>query len=220
MGRYVIRGGHSPRCVGAKDLLDEQPYCRNIARVVANILRENGHTVYLLESNESDKNADLRLSKQWADKYKPDLFASIHMNDDDEKKGYGSEYWIYSSSKTFAKNIGDRYCRNMNALGFSNRGMKTSTGLYELRATSCPAIIFETMFVGSKKDKDLWDKNTLDDIARAIANGIDPKIPLHKQKEEPKYRVMCYGMSEERAKEACDRLRQEPRAFKCYYERM
>lgn len=215
--KIVLRGGHSPRCVGSKGYLDEQPYCRNIARVVTDILRAKGHTVYLLESNESNVNADLRISKNWADKYKPDIFASIHMNDDPTKKGHGSEYWIYSSSKSFAKGIGDRYCKNMSKLGFTNRGMKTSTGLYELRATSCPSIIFETMFVGNKEDKALWDKNTLDDIARAIANGFDPSIPLHKG--EDKYRILCYGMSEARAKEGCEILRKYG-GYKCDYEKM
>lgn len=212
--KIVLRGGHSPRCVGAKGYLDEQPYCRNIARAVADILRAKGHTVYLLESNESDVNADLRLSKSWADKYKPDIFASIHMN---AGGGQGSEFWIYNSSKTFAKNIGNRFCQNMSKLGFTNRGMKTSTGLYELRATSCPSIILETMFVDSKKDKELWDKNSLDDIARAIANGFDPSISLHKG--EDKYRILCYGMSEERAKEGCEILKKYG-DFKCGYERM
>lgn len=176
--KIVLRGGHSPNCKGAIGYLDEQVCVRNLARKVADILKENGHTVYLVESNEYDVNTDLRKGVDKANSVNADLFFSIHMNASNGL-GHGTEAWVYNASGIVYK-IGERFCSNYAKLGYTNRGVKTSHGLYELRRTSCPALIFETMFCDNKKDKELWNKNTLSDLALGIANAIDSEINTSK----------------------------------------
>ena len=174
----VLRGGHSPNCKGAIGYLDEQACVRTLARKVADILKEHGHTVYLVESNEYDVNADLRKGVDKANSVNADLFFSIHMNASNGE-GHGTEAWVYNTSGMVYK-IGKRFCENYERLGFTNRGVKTSHGLYELRKTDCPALIFETMFCDSKKDKGLWDKSTWDELALGIANAVDSRINTSK----------------------------------------
>lgn len=201
--KIVIRGGHSPRCKGAIGKLDEQICVHNMAKQLGERLRKAGHTVYLVESNERDVNSDLRLGVNKANSVKADLFISVHMNASNGK-GNGTEAWVYNKTGS-ALAIGERFCSNYAKLGFSNRGVKASQSLYELKATSCKSIILETMFCDNQKDFDLWKKNRLADLVGSIANAIDTKIPI---KEQVKYRVLCYGMtSEDRAKEAVNILK-------------
>ena len=58
------------------------------------------------------------------------------------------------------------------ALGFTNRGVKISTGLYVLRHTKSPAMLIEVGFVDDKDDADLYNKVGVNAICKAITEGI------------------------------------------------
>ena len=60
----------------------------------------------------------------------------------------------------------------MKKLGFTNRGIKTTGGLYYLNHTINKAILIEVCFVDDKDDYDLYKKAGYKQIAKAIADGI------------------------------------------------
>ena len=81
------------------------------------------------------------------------------------------EVFVYStSSKAYA--AAGRVCAKLAALGFTNRGVKISTGLYVLRHTKSPAMLIEVGFVDDKDDADLYNKVGVNAICKAITEGI------------------------------------------------
>jgi N-acetylmuramoyl-L-alanine amidase len=104
-----------------------------------------------------------------------DLDVSVHFNSGrNDKTGDGkiggTEVWVRSSSG-IRKTAAAKICNRMEKLGFYNRGMKTTTGLYFLNHTKSPAILVEICFVDDKDDAELYEKNK-DAVAEAIASGI------------------------------------------------
>lgn len=174
-----LHGGHNPKgkiACGAVGLLDESEQDRIIKNKVISILRANGHTVYdCTEDNGTSQSDVLKKIVTKCNAHKVDLDVSIHFNsgaNDTNGNGAttGSEVWICkdgSSSKTAAQRI----VNNLASVGFKNRGVKTSTGLYVLRKTKSPALLVEVCFVDDKDDYNLYINN-VDRIAKAIADGI------------------------------------------------
>lgn len=60
----------------------------------------------------------------------------------------------------------------MAALGFKNRGLKITDGLYVLNHTKAKAILIEVCFVDDKDDYNLYKKVGYKKVAEAIAEGI------------------------------------------------
>lgn len=96
--------------------------------------------------------------------------------------------FVYStSSKAYA--AAGRVCAKLAALGFTNRGVKISTGLYVLRHTKSPAMLIEVGFVDDKDDADLYNKVGVNAICKAITEGILDKsvgaVPASKPATAP-----------------------------------
>ena len=163
-----LRGGHSPNCKGAMGYLDEQVEVRKIYRELRPILEAQGHTVVDCNSDEYSSGADLRKGTSTANNNKCDLFMSIHMNASNGK-GHGSEVWLYNHKlDDKARTI----CSNLSALGLTNRGLKYSQSFHDLRATSMPAMIVETLFCDNKGDSDIYTANGASGVAKAIAKAF------------------------------------------------
>ena len=60
---------------------------------------------------------------------------------------------------------------NLASIGFANRGVKASTGLYFLRKAAAPALLIEVCFVDDRDDYNVYMAN-VDKVAKAIAEGI------------------------------------------------
>ena len=60
----------------------------------------------------------------------------------------------------------------MKALGFTDRGLKTSKDLYYLKHTKAPAMLFEICFVDDKDDYLLYKSIGADKIGKALAEAI------------------------------------------------
>lgn len=60
----------------------------------------------------------------------------------------------------------------MKALGFTDRGLKTSKDLYYLKHTKAPAMLFEICFVDDKDDYLLYKSVGADKIGKALAEAI------------------------------------------------
>lgn len=169
-----LRGGHSANCKGAIGLRDEYESMEVLYRYVRDILVSNGHQVVDCNSSAYSESAELSEGVSKANNAGVQLFISLHMNSYNGT-AYGTEAWTYSSSSS-ANQYATRLVNNYARLGFYNRGVKHSTGYYELKNTAAPAIIFETCFCDSQRDINIWSPTPWDTLARAICNAIDTSI--------------------------------------------
>ena len=193
MGVYNVHGGHNRIVPGAGHYLDEVTEDRKITAGVIALLQAYGHTAYNC-TDDVGKTVGANLANIVAkcNTHSADLDISIHQNaarvDPGDGKTKGVEVFVYStSSKAYA--TAGRVCAKLAALGFTNRGVKISTGLYVLRHTKSPAMLIEVGFVDDKDDADLYNKVGVNAICKAITEGILDKsvgaVPASKPATTP-----------------------------------
>ncbi len=176
MAVYNVHGGHNKIVPGAAGYLDELTEDRKITAGVLSLLKEQGHTVYDCSDN-SGRTAGMNLSNIVAkcNAHAAAMDISIHLNaakkDSGDGRTKGVEVFVYSKNSK-AYTAAERVCRKIAALGFTNRGVKTSTSLYVLKHTHSPAMLIEVAFVDDKDDADLYRKVGVNAICKAIAEGI------------------------------------------------
>ena len=176
-----LRGGHSPNCKGAIGIVDEQIEVRKIYRELKPLLEAQGHTVVDCNSDESSSGADLRKGTNTANNNKCDMFISIHMNAFNGN-AHGTEVWLYNHKlDDKAKTI----CKNLVTLGLTNRGVKYSQGLHDLRATAMPAMIIETLFCDNQGDVNIYKANGASGIAKAVAKAFGEVKPQPTPQPKP-----------------------------------
>jgi len=176
------RGGHTKASPGASAILDELTEDRKLAPKVSALLSEFNTMISNQPSDGTPYPAELVYGINIANSNKVDLSYSIHLN-----KCYptyegpiGAEVLINLRNPTTTA-IGNRILANMSKLGFINRGLKDGSHLGEINSINSSSMIIEVCFVESKKDVELYNAAGLDKIAHAIANGIDPRVPLEVQ---------------------------------------
>ncbi|MDZ4991883.1 N-acetylmuramoyl-L-alanine amidase [Clostridium perfringens] len=189
-----LRAGHSKNCRGANGLRDEWESMNIFYGEVARVLEEYGHTVVNCNSSASSVNAELTEGANKANNAGVDLFISLHMNSFNGS-AHGTEALTWGESSR-ANVYAKRMCANFASLGFYNRGLKYQPNFYEMRHVNAPNVIFETCFCDSQKDIDIWSPLPWDTLARAVANAIDPNIPLKKEEIKKKYQVRVYSFTE------------------------
>lgn len=169
MSHYIISVGHTASgnigC-GAVDKIDESNCTREIAPIVAQLLRDNGHAVTFLQVDRSNTYncEDCYVRAQQANAVGGDLFVEIHIN---AGGGTGSEV-IVNSEYASAKDVAARVTAAIStSMGFPNRGVKAKS-LIVLNRTSMPAILVECLFCDSS-DAYRYDANKL---ASAIVTGL------------------------------------------------
>lgn len=165
-----LRAGHAEKVRGASGVVDEWATMNRLYPIVVKYLNQLGHKV--IDCNPygaTTVNGELSQGVAKANAQAIDLFCSLHMNAYNGS-AHGTECWIYSTSSK-SKPAAQRIVANLASMGLTNRGVKTSTGYYELRNTVAPAIIIETGFCDNAGDANLINHN-LDKVARVIAEGI------------------------------------------------
>ena len=172
-----VHGGHNPAgktACGAVGLLDESREDRIVKDIVIERLRDLGHTVYdCTVDNGTSQNDVLKKIVAKCNSHDVDLDVSIHLNsgkDDysgDGKNG-GTEVWLYSTNSK-AKPYAQRTVDAIASLGFTNRGLKYTTGLYFLHRANAPAMLIECCFVDDADDKRIYNAQKM---ANAIVKGI------------------------------------------------
>lgn len=187
-----IHAGHNPdgkTACGAVGLIQESTEARKVKEAVMSMLKVLGHTVYDCTVDNGTSQSDvLKKIVDKCNKHKVDLDVSIHFNAGrNDKKGDGqtggTEVYVYSGSSK-AKAAAESVCKSISALGFRNRGVKTSTALYVLRHTDSPAMLIECCFVDDKDDVTLYNYK---DMAEAIVYGLTGKrYTMAEEKEETK----------------------------------
>lgn len=180
MAKYNVHAGHCPQgkgASGATGMLKESVEDRLIKNEVIKLLKAAGHTAYDCTCDTAENQSGC-LSKivSKCNKHSVDLDISIHLNSGrNDKKGdkkiAGTEIWCTSASG-IKKTVSDRILKKMENLGFTNRGVKTTNGLYYLNHTKNRAILIEVCFVDDKDDYNLYKKVGYKAVAKAIVEGI------------------------------------------------
>lgn len=173
----------------------EQNLTRELGKIVIEMLKKEGHTVYDCTVDKSSNNAQQLIDRvNKANKQPLDLFVSIHFNAcvKDEKgdgKTTGTEVLLYSTSSK-AKPYAERIVKKIANVGLKNRGVKTHNA-YVLKHTKAPALLIETCFIDDRDDMNVYLKNPRK-VAKAIVEGILDKT-ITDATETPKtgfYRVL------------------------------
>lgn len=174
--RINIHAGHNPEgktACGAVGLIKESTEARAVKDKVISMLKSQGHTVYdCTVDNGTSKNDILKKIVAKCNEHEVDLDVSIHFNAGANKilnkVTTGTEVFVYSSASK-AKSYAQKVVNAISALGFKNRGVKTSKTLYVLKNTKNPAMLIECCFVDDPDDVNLYN---VDKMAQAIVKGI------------------------------------------------
>lgn len=178
MRTYNVHGGHSLKCRGVSDLLDEVDEDRKVKNKLIELLRADGNTVYDCTDDYSTKqSANLSAIVSKCNAHNVDLDISIHLNSarndrvGDGKCGgvevYGYDDRIYGVAYKIAENIS-----NTLGIGFHGAPVKYNKDLYVLRKTKAKAILIECCFVDDRDDVSRWDSTK---CAMAIASALGCK---------------------------------------------
>lgn len=178
MAIISVHGGHasyeSGKYYGAVGTyLNESVEDRKVKDAVIRILRQRGHTVYddTVDVGTSQSNILAQICSK-VNAHKANLAVSIHFNSATAPTANGAEVWVYSNTSR-ALSAAKNTVSKLASLGFANRGVKYSKTLFFLRKTNCPAMLVEVCFVGSEKDKKIYD---VEKVAKAIADGITASL--------------------------------------------
>ena len=175
--RINVHAGHNPAgkvACGAVGLINESTENRRVKDEVIAQLQALGHTVYdCTENNGTGQTDVLKKIVSKCNQHTVDLDVSIHFNSgagnpSGNGKTTGVEAYVYSASSK-AKPYAEKICQAIADIGFRNRGVKCSTGLYVLKHTVSPAVLVECCFVDDKDDVELYDYQKM---AAAIVRGI------------------------------------------------
>lgn len=194
--KIAVRGGHNFLATGCSGLIDETTEDRKVKDSIIKYLNQLGHTVLDVTPGNMDRDSDLIYGVNKANNWGADLFISIHFN-----KAYnsyngeiGTETWVYSKSDNYNdEEYAQRIVDSIGALGFKNRGVKTSIDLYELKHTTMPSVIVEVCFVEATEDVALYKKLGSDKIGQVIAEAIANKKIEVKGEYDMKKLVTYYG---------------------------
>ena len=152
---------------GAKGYISESVETRNVGYELMKLLKAAGHTVVdCTVDSAATQAAYLSNAVKIANAQTLDYFVSIHFN---AGGGKGAEVFTYKGEK-MPEAV--KICENLKGLGFTNRGIKDGSGLYVINSTKAKAMLIEVCFVDTKSDVDLYYMLGVDEIAKAIFNGI------------------------------------------------
>jgi len=177
--KVTIHAGHNPSGkigAGAVGILDESKENRAITKRAVKLFRKNGIKAVNCTVNNGNSAADVlkKICKK-CNAANADLNISIHFNSGaGDKKGNGKTTGTEVLVTAIKGNKGDiarRICRQMEKLGFRNRGVKVRKNLYFLNHTKAPALLVEVCFVDDRDDARLYKKNK-DAIAKAIVKAV------------------------------------------------
>lgn len=174
--KVSVHAGHNPAgkvACGAVGLLNESIENRILKDKVIAMLKAQGHTVYDdTVDNGTSKSDVLKKIVAKVNSHDIDLAVSLHFNAGANKilnkVTTGTEVFVYSTTSK-AYSYAQKIVSAISALGFKNRGVKTSTSLYVLKNIKAPALLVEAVFIDDPDDVALYDA---DKMAQAVVKGI------------------------------------------------
>lgn len=181
--KFNISAGHNPdnkTACGASckaTNMYESTEARYQTKKVIEYLKGDKHTTYNCTCDNGTSQKDvLKKIVAKCNQHSVDLDVSIHFNSGaEDEKGNGRTTGVevlYTNSAVLPK--ANLICKNLEAIGFKNRGAKKDDHKYFLNQTNSKAILIEVCFVDDMDDAKIYKSNR-DNIARAIADGIEGK---------------------------------------------
>ena len=170
-----ISSGHSTKCQGAIDILNEVAEATRVVDQVAEELRARGVEVQTFHDTQStSQDENLKRICDWHNSKVRDLDVSVHFNaSEPTSKPVGTEVW-YISQKELAAEIATAIA---DASGLKDRGAKYTDDFYVLNHTEMPAVLLEICFVDSQADAGIY-RDCFADICASIADVLGGKKNL------------------------------------------
>lgn len=164
--KIVVNAGHTKfdKGTGAVGKLVESIETRKLAYELMKQLADSNHEVIPAVFDRHENN--LKAAVETANQNEADLFISIHLNGGG---GHGSEVYTWKG-KQLPRAV--KVCKNLQDLGFANRGVKDGSSLYVIKNTKCEALLVEVCFVGSDIDYSLFNAHSYSKIAKAIKDSL------------------------------------------------
>lgn len=142
----------------------EADHCKQIADAAAKYLKLNGYDVKVGDNKHEGSYVNRVLeSNRWV----ADVHIPIHTN---AGGGKGTEVYCYPGNKS-NKYVNNVYNRVAKLTPTSDRGIKESSSLYEIKHTSAVCVYIECEFHDNVKHENWIDEN-VDAIGKAIAQGV------------------------------------------------
>ena len=162
--------GHGGSDPGAVKYVKEAEVAIKVVKYAVAHLKAN----YICEVYQDITSDSINTIVSRANKWKADLFVSVHFN---AGEGDGYEGLVYGSAN---KSLGQCFEKHVKAIGQNSRGVKYRPDLGVLRLTDMPAILNECAFVDNKKDIQDWDedyelKKMGEALAKAAAESVGAK---------------------------------------------
>lgn len=179
----VISSGHGLKIRGASGYLDEVNEARRVVNRVAELLQDNGETVYVFHDDVSTTQSEnLNRIVNYHNSKSRDLDVSVHFNAyQTTSKPMGTEC-LYVTQQALAAEMASAVAA---ATGLPNRGAKKRTDLAFLNNTNKPAILVETVFVDSSADANAYNAK-FDEVCGAIAGVLwEGEGPIPPEPEPP-----------------------------------
>lgn len=167
----------------------EQDCTREIGYKVKAKLEALGNTVVVCSKDSCSSLMDsLSYRANTANNAGGDLYLAIHLNAFNGA-AYGTEVYTYGGKK-FDK--AEEVLKNIEDLGYYNRGIKDGSSLYVIKNTSMSAMLIECCFIDNESDMNIYNPEALSD---AIVKGITgTTVESDTPSEEVKNKPYEYGI--------------------------
>jgi len=172
MTQIAISSGHSTKCRGASDIIDEVNEATRVVDRVDEILTNAGVSVKKFHDTVSDDQSEnLNRIVDWHNSQNRTLDVSVHFNAyEHTSKPMGTEC-LYVTQAALADKMANKVAQ---ASGLIDRGPKKRTDLFFLNNTEEPAILIEVAFVDSQADVNIY-RAKFEAICHAIAETVAGK---------------------------------------------
>lgn len=171
-GTVVIDPGHGGKDPGATSV--RKYYEKNINLIVAKKVaaRLQAAGVKVIMTRSSDRFIELDDRAALANRYRADLFVSLHADAHEDKSQSGSSVYIARSASRKSNALARSINMNLQKLPMGNKGVRRAN-FRVLVKTKCPAVLVEMGYLTNYSDSGkLLNKGIQNNIALAIANGI------------------------------------------------
>lgn len=167
--KIILNAGHTKTGAGsgAVGYLNESAETRKVVSLMKYYLQGKGHEVIVANVDKAEsRSAYLYGVATKANKHEDaDLFVSVHFN---AGGGQGCECYTWRGKQTPQA---VEVCKELNALGFVNRGVKDGSDFYVISKTRMPALLVEVCFADSMGDCSRYNRLG-SKVAQAITRGI------------------------------------------------
>jgi len=150
-----------------------------VSNAATAILRGWGYQV--INNRTTDVNRSITRDANLANENGVDAVIEIHQNSNVGVPGTGSEVFYSINDTGKGKQLAGAILRQLVALGFADRGIKTMVNangqdaLGIIRLTNMPAVLVECAFINNPADMARFD---VDRVAMAVAEGIREVFPI------------------------------------------